>query len=118
MEKLKSTVDELEEKKRESEIALKVKTQTLEENKETFLHGSRFHESLYVLAGERFHADRLRPTVARAATPAPTVPPAGGSRRRRRGAARHRAAGGRFRCRVRGGGSRCRSLELTVTSIR
>jgi hypothetical protein len=75
LEKLESTVDELEEKKRESEIALKVKTQALEENKETFLHGSRFHESLYVLAGERFHADRLRPTVARAATPAPTVPP-------------------------------------------
>ena len=49
--------------------------QALAEHKETFLHGSRFHESLYVLAGERFHADRLRPTVARAGMPAPVPAP-------------------------------------------
>jgi len=81
MEKLESTLDELEEKKRDTELALKVKTQALTEHKETFLHGSRFHESLYVLAGEQFHADRLRPTVARAATPtvpAPEDPPGDG----------------------------------------
>lgn len=59
------TVDELEDQKRETQKALKEKTQALETFRESSTYGSRFHESLYVLAGERFHAARLRPNVGR-----------------------------------------------------
>ncbi len=39
---------------------------------EVYTYGSRFHEALYVLAGERFHAVRLRPKVGQ--TTRPEVP--------------------------------------------
>jgi len=67
--RLDSTLDELEEQKRVTEEALKAKTQAFDHFTEVFVHGSRFHEALYVLAGEKFHSVRLRPKVGQAGRP-------------------------------------------------
>ncbi len=67
--RLDETLDELEEQRRVTEEALKAKTQALDHFTEVFVHGSRFHEAFYVLAGERFHSVRLRPKVGQAGRP-------------------------------------------------
>lgn len=66
---LDQALDELEEQKRVSEEELKAKTQASDHFTEVFVYGSRFHEALYVLAGEKFHSVRLRPKVGRGGSP-------------------------------------------------
>jgi len=70
---LEAVVKEHEAAKRETQMALKLKNQRLESCHEAVTYGSRLNEALYVLAGEKFLAARLRPGVGRggAVDPAP-----------------------------------------------
>ncbi len=81
VEELESATEEYEDKKRESQKALKLKTQKVERCEETLIYGARLNEALYVLAGESFHAARLRPHVGRGgsveADPILTIPDTG-----------------------------------------
>lgn len=63
LEPLEQTLEELALQKRVTQMAQKAKTRALEGCRKTFVYGSRLVEALYVLAGEEFHAARLRPPV-------------------------------------------------------
>ena len=81
VEALESATEEYEDKERESQKALKLKTQKVGRCEETLIYGARLNEALYVLAGESFHAARLRPHVGRGgsveADPILTIPDTG-----------------------------------------
>ncbi len=65
LDEIEAVMDELEDLKRVSELALKHKDQAREAFREVYTYGSRFQEAFYVLAGEKFHAQRLRGKVGR-----------------------------------------------------
>lgn len=60
---LELTLEELARQKRRTQDALKVKTQLLKAIKTLITYGARLLEGLYVVAGEEFHAARLRPRL-------------------------------------------------------
>ncbi len=57
------TIDEIEAQKKVVDVALKAKTEMLDELKDRLKWSIRLFEAIYQLAGEGFHADRLRLTV-------------------------------------------------------
>lgn len=63
---LDGVVKELEAQKRETQRALKTKSGGLVSCHEATTYGARMSEALFVLAGERFLAERLRPKQGRA----------------------------------------------------
>jgi len=60
--RLETTLQELAAQKRRTQKALKVKTRALEACRKTYTYGSRWLGAHYVLAGEDFYSERLRPT--------------------------------------------------------
>lgn len=66
---LEAALEEVEDQKRVTEEAQKVRTKALEASRKTNVYGSRLLEALFVLAGEEFHAARLRPKVSQLASP-------------------------------------------------
>ncbi len=64
---LEAALVEVEDQKRIEE-AQKVRTKALEASRKTNVYGSRLLEALFVLAGEEFHAARLRPKVSQLAS--------------------------------------------------
>jgi len=62
--RLETTLQELAAQKRRTQKALKVKTEALEACRKTYTYGSRWLEAHYVLAGEDFYSERLRPTYS------------------------------------------------------
>ncbi len=63
------TIDEIESQKKVVDIALKAKTELLDELKDRLKWSIRLFEAIYQLAGQGFHAERLRLTVS--ARPSP-----------------------------------------------
>ena len=63
LEKLETTFEELGTQNRLTQEALKVKERALKSSRRVIIHGSRLLESLYFLAGEEYHAARLRGKV-------------------------------------------------------
>ena len=78
VKELDAKVKEHEDKKRESQMALKLKTQRLESCNEAVTYGARLNEAIFVLAGERFLAARLRPKVNRGSAISPEPFPTDG----------------------------------------
>ncbi len=58
------TIDEIEAQKKVVDIALKAKTELLDELKDRLKWSIRLFEAIYQLAGQGFHAERLRLTVS------------------------------------------------------
>ena len=71
---LDGLVRELEAQKRETQQALQEKGERLPSCKEAVTYGARMSEALYVLAGERFLAERLRPKQGRGSDTAAPEP--------------------------------------------